>query len=403
MLTNGITGNLPARTENEDSIGINYQIWDLERLYRFINSGMKREPVVVDFEEEFGCPLECLCADDGNGIYTTYLSIIPGETLSALYEKWGTRILERNVRAFLQVRGKVNKGIRDTIISEANMFLAYNNGITVTADNVEINKLSDGKLGIKKIKDFQVVNGGQTVASLWHAKLKDKASLATVFLQMKLTVVNSPEKIEEITPLISKYSNTQNKVNTADFYANDPFHLDLEKISRTTWAPDPTGGGQQSIWFYERSRGAYDETRNRERTPAKIKVWDLLYPRKQKFDKLMLAKVEKTWGLEPYKVSEGAQKNFVDFSIDVKAQNRNSVTNEYFMDLVAKLIVWNETERIVSSQNIPGYRANIVTYTIAWLLVLTGHRINLGEIWKKQAISDALYKQYVESLEGIKL
>jgi hypothetical protein len=270
------------------------------------------------------------------------------------------------------------------------MFLAYNNGITVTADFLETEALSDGGLGIKKVRDFQIVNGGQTTASLWHTSRKNKASLKDVYLQMKLTILADREQIEAIAPKISRYSNTQNKVSAADFSANDPFHISLEKLSRTAWAPDPTGGGQQTIWFYERARGSYEETRNRERTPAKIRTWDTLYPRKQRFDKLMLAKVEETWALRPHMVSRGGQKNFLDFTIELRESGAGEIDEEYFKDVVSKLIIWKSTERIVSAQNMPGYRAQIVTYSISWLVFLTGNRIDLSKIWKNQSIGENL-------------
>lgn len=391
LLANGIIGSQPARKEDVDGLEITYQIWDIGRLYRFVSSGMKKEPVVVDFTKEFGAPLECIQADDADGMYTAYLAIVPGEILGSLYDKWGTRVLERNVRAFLQTRGKVNRGIRDTIVGQPNMFLAYNNGITVTAESVEVEKLASGSLGIKKVTDFQIVNGGQTVASLWHTQTKKRTPLSSIAVQMKLTVLSDPARIKEITPFISRYSNTQNKVNTADFYANDPYHLSLEKISRSTWAPDPTGGGQQTKWFYERARGSYDETRNRERTPARIRTWDAINPRRQKFDKLTLGKVEKTWMLQPHMVSRGAQKNFVDFTIDLKEEGIKAVDQDYFKDIVARLIIWKSAEKVISRQGVPGYRANIVTYTLAWILFLIGNRIDLQGIWQRQTIGDGLH------------
>lgn len=390
LLSNGLTGRRPAVTEEVDGLEVMYQIWDLERLFHFVSSGMKRDPVVVDFVEETGAPLPCLKVVDSENVYTTYISIVPGNVLLGLYDRWGTRLLERNVRAFLQARGKVNKGIRDTITAQPHMFLAFNNGITVTGEEVEIEELSGGGIGIRKVKDFQIVNGGQTVASLWHTQTKKKACVDSVAIQMKLTVLSNPDKIEEITPLISKYSNTQNKVNTADFQANDPFHISLEERANTVWAPDPTGGGQVTKWFYERARGSFDEIRNRERTPARIKAWDAVHPRKQKFDKLMLGKVEKTWRLQPQKVSLGAQKNFADYTIDLKEEGIDSVDEGYFKGIIARFIIWQAAEKIVSAQNIPGYRANIVTYTLAWLIKLTGNRLNLPAIWDKQDIGDSL-------------
>ena len=295
------------------------------------------------------------------------------------------------MRAYLQAKHKsINAGIRQTLKNYGHRFLAYNNGITATADSLIFKENIDGQKHITKIHDFQIVNGGQTTASLWHSKMKDGALLDNVYVQMKLTVIEGQNMLEEMVPLISKYSNSQNKINTADFAANDPFHISVEKLSRAIWAPDPSGGNNHNIWFYERSRGSYYETRNRERTPSKIKAWDKIHPRNQRFDKVMLAKLEKTWLLQPDKVSEGAQKNFNSFQVDIKEQNLVEVDKYYFMRLIAKLIIWKSAERIISRQNIPGYRANIVTYTLAYLIKYTSNRLNLEKIWDDQKISDTL-------------
>ena len=329
------------------------------------------------------------------------MAIIEGGVLRDLYDKYGTRLLERNVRAFLQARSNVNRGIRDTIIETPNMFLAYNNGITVTANSVSIVENKFGRPAISKICDFQVVNGGQTVASLWHTNVKNKARIEDVFLQMKLTVVNKVENIDVIAPLISKYSNAQNAVNTADFSANDPFHRSLEKISQTTFAPDPTGGNVETIWFYERSRGSYAETQNRERTPAKIRTWKQIHPNQQRLDKLIIAKLENTWRILPHIVSLGGQKNFSHFMVYVNemiAENKEiEVDAEYFQSLVAKRIIWKATEKVINKQKISGYRANIVTYSIAWMLLNDPQKFNLKQIWKAQKISEE-QEQYLDTL-----
>ena len=207
LITNGITGPYEGVTEDLNNFSISYHLWDFEKLWQHVSSGMKKEFITLDFTEEGYNPIKCVDAYDGKKVFTTYLSLIPGQLLRDLYDKYGTRILERNVRAFLQARSKVNRGIRDTIIQEPNMFLAYNNGITVTANKVEFDIDENGNKAITKIRDFQVVNGGQTVASLWHTSDKNKAPLKNVFLQMKLTVINKAEMIDEIAPLISRYSN----------------------------------------------------------------------------------------------------------------------------------------------------------------------------------------------------
>ena len=392
LITNGIVKQFEGKTIfNEQNVEISYHVWDLQRLYRFITSGKKKEPISVDLEKMTGEPLPYVGAIDSEKSYSTYLCILPGTLLFDLYDKFGTRLLERNVRAYLQARGKsINAGIRKTLRDSGHRFLAFNNGITATADSLVFKENSDGQTYISRINDFQIVNGGQTTASLWHSKMKDGASLENVYVQMKLTVIEGHAMLEEMVPLISEYSNSQNKVNRADFAANDPFHVNVEKLSRAIWAPDPTGGNNQTIWFYERSRGSYYETRNRERTPSKIKAWDKIHPRNQKFDKVMLAKLEKTWLLQPNTVSEGAQKNFNSFQVDIKEQNLVEVDKYYFIRLIAKLIIWRSAERIVSRQNIPGYRANIVTYSLAYLIKHTSNRLNLEKIWDDQKISDAL-------------
>jgi hypothetical protein len=394
LITNGITGPFEGVTEMLDDFSISYQLWDFERLWRQVSSGMKKEFITLDFISEGYQPIKCVDAYDGKKLYTTYLTLIPGILLRDLYDKYGTRLLERNVRAFLQARSNVNRGIRDTIIEQPNMFLAYNNGITVTANKVEIDIDEDGHKSILSISDFQVVNGGQTVASLWHTSVRNKASLKNVYLQMKLTVINNSKMIDDIAPLISKYSNAQNAVNTADFSANDPFHRNLESVALSVYAPDPTGGTRQSIWFYERARGNYAETRARERTPARIKAWDRIHPRKQKFDKLVVAKLENTWRKIPHIVSLGGQKNFSHFTVYVQekiaSENDIKVDVNYFHNLIAKFIVWKNTEKIINAQKLPGYRANIVTYSLSWLLSNKPKIINLKEIWEKQGINDTL-------------
>ena len=403
LITNGICGPKEGVQDDLDGFKVSYQLWDFERMWRQFSSGMKKEYITVDFQKEGYPSVKCVSEKDGTGLYTTYIGIVTGHMLKDLYDRYGTRLLERNVRAFLQARSKVNRGIRDTIIERPNMFLAYNNGITVTAKKVEIYEDESGGIHITRISDFQDVNGGQTVASLWHTAVKNKASLKNVTLQMKLSIINKEDAIDSIAKKISEYSNAQNKVNTADFSANDPFHMKLEEVSKKIYAPDPTGGNLQTIWFYERARGTFQETRQRELTPARIKAWDRIYPRRQMFDKLVIAKLENTWRLLPHIVSLGGQKNFAHFTIYIKEMvelgKEVEINNSYFKDLISKRIIWKNTEMIVSRQGIPGYRANIVTYTLSWMLKNIPESIDLKKIWEKQEIDEDLTsKIYIISM-----
>ncbi|MFQ2550214.1 AIPR family protein [Aeromonas caviae] len=388
LLTDGVVNQDTFHPEEGGDISVSLHVWDAARLYRLASSGRKFEPIEINFPEEFGQNIPCLSLADPKSDYKGYLAVIPGEILSGIYKKYGPRLLERNVRSFLQARGSVNKGIRKTILEEPHRFFAYNNGISATADDIEF----DGENGysISKIRNLQIVNGGQTTASLYYTARKDKADLQGIFVQAKISVIPE-EHLEHIVPLISRFANSQNKVNDADFYANDPFHVEIEGLSRTVWAPAIDGSSRQSKWFYERARGQYLDAKAREGTPTRKRQFDAMFPMRQKFTKTDLAKYENTWMQLPYIVSLGAQKNFNDFAIRLKERGRVDVDARYFEHLIAKAIIFSRADRIVRDQNFGGYKANIVTYTIAWVSNYTTQRIDLDSIWKSQDISVALY------------
>ena len=181
------------------------------------------------------------------------LVVMPGKLLAQIYGLYGARLLEQNVRTFLQARTKVNQGIIRTIEESPGMFFAFNNGLTATAAEVELSQAANGGLGVSAMRDLQIVNGGQTTASILYAQDRDKAVLDEVFVQMKLSVVDS-ERISDVVPLVSRYANTQNRVSEADFFSSHPFHRELERISRMTPAPARAGSLVSTKWFYERKR-----------------------------------------------------------------------------------------------------------------------------------------------------
>ena len=379
---------LALREKCIGNLKITYHIWDILRLNQILNSGSKRETIEINFQNEFDKLIPCLEISDGNPDYKTVLAVFPGKVLADLYGKYGARLLERNVRTFLQARGKVNKGIRATLNTEPDMFLAYNNGITGTAESIEFAE-SNGGTGIKFLKDFQVVNGGQTTASLYHTLKNDKVDLTDTFVQAKICIISDREKVDKVVPLISRYSNSQNKVSEADFYANDPFHMEIEEFSRTIWAPASAGSNQQTRWFYERARGQYNDEKSKL-TPAVRKKFNLETPSRQKFTKTDLAKFENTWNQLPWIVSLGAQKNFRDFTARISERKGFKADKDFFQKLIARAILFKNAERIISNQNYGGYRANIVTYSLAWISFLSYQKIDLNKIWKQQDLSESL-------------
>ena len=279
----------------------------------------------------------------------------------------------------------MNKGIRDTILKEPEHFLAYNNGISATASSVELVDLAGGGKAIRSMRDFQIVNGGQTTASLHNAVKRDHADVSGIHVQAKLTVV-PPDRLGDFVPLVSRYANSQNKVNEADFSANDPYHVRLEELSRTVWAPAVEGSPRQTKWFYERARGQYQDAIAREATPSRQAEFKRTNPPSQKFTKTDLAKFVDSWDQLPEIVSRGSEKNFREFTLRLAKRGRFEVDEDHFKRLVAKAILFRTTGQIISALGFPGYRANVVTYTVAYLAHATGQRVDLDGIWKRQAL-----------------
>ncbi len=201
-------------------------------------------------DEQFQIP--CLSTNTDKQKYKTYIAVMPGNALARLYERYGARLLEQNVRSFLQFTGKVNKGIRETIKREPEMFLAFNNGIAATADHIELDET--GRF-ISKISNLQIVNGGQTTASIYNSSTKDKADISKIYVQVKFSVIENPDHYSDIVSRISRYANTQNKVNDADFSANNASLVALERMSRYVFSPVTQTNNMQTCWFFERARG----------------------------------------------------------------------------------------------------------------------------------------------------
>lgn len=388
----------PPEPPPVDGVSVTVDVWDIDRLHRLSTSGRRQEAIRVDLEFDLGTAWPCLEASQATvDDYAVYLALIPGRDLAQIYDRFGPRLLELNVRSFLQARGKVNRGIRDTLLHEPGRFLAYNNGITATASKVRLARGPDGDTAIVEIHELQIVNGGQTSASLHRAMVKDKASLNDVSVMAKITVVEEVERLHELVPLVSRYSNSQNKVSEADFAANDDFHVKVEQLSRSVWAPAPRGGSQLTHWFYERARGQYNDEVGRLRTPAKRRQFREQNPTAQKFTKTDLAKFEHTWAGRPWDVSKGAQKNFLLFQERLVRDWNPTVDEQYFQQLIAKAILFRRTERLVSELQLGGYRANVVTYTLGLLALWTEHRLDLQRIWQQQQLPD-IYEDAIRTV-----
>lgn len=391
VVTDGFSDLGYLEPESEDGIEFRRSVWDIGRLHRLHGSGMRGEPVEIDFIARFGRPLPCISPDLPGADYAAYLAAFPANWLADIYEEFGARLLEKNVRSFLQFTGKVNRGMRDTLAGpDAHRFFAYNNGISATASAVELDVDGSGAAGIIRLKDLQIVNGGQTTASV-HRALGSGIDIGHVAVQAKITEIDG-DRLEEMVPLISRYANSQNRVSISDLSSNDPFHIEVESLSRSVWAPMTGSTMRETRWFYERARGQYQDALNRERTTARRRVFREIHPNPQKFSKTDLAKFENAWAQRPWEVSLGAQKNFTAFMVALQERKQGSVSGDvdYFHRLIAKAILWRRTERIVSAQKFGGYRANIVAYAVAMLSHATAQRLDLDRIWDQQDLDEPL-------------
>jgi hypothetical protein len=397
LITNGEVKSDIKTSETVAGYAVFYRTIDLNYLYNL--SAKSRVPIQINFEQS-GYKVPCIVNEIENSDYQSWLAIIPGLALANIYEQYGARLLEQNVRSFLQFTGKINKGIRNTILKEQHMFMAFNNGIAATAEEVTIADLpnNQGK-AISQVKDFQIVNGGQTTASIYHTWKKDKVDISKVFVPVKLTIVKDREHFSEVVGRIAEYANTQNKVSASDLSSNRENHVKLEKLSRTIWAPPIAGQTIQTRWFFERSRGQYKNEMIRFGiTPSKRKLFDRQNPRSQMFTKELLAKYINSYDevfqgkklvIGPHFVVRGSQKNYAQF---LNFNFSSKLDNVWFEDAIAKAILFSSAEKVygVKPNAIGDMRYITVPYCIAWLGYKLDYKLDLYKIWKQQSLSAPL-------------
>lgn len=371
---------------------IKTSVMDIERLYRQIYAGKPRDELVVNFETLTGNALPCVYTplEEQTG-YGYALMTIPGQVLFSLYESYSTRLLEDNVRSFLQATGKVNKGIRETLRKDPKKFMAYNNGLVLVADRAEVVNSENGGVAIKWLKGLQIVNGGQTTASIYFTKKKfpNETNLDLVRVPAKLIILGdnaSSTEIESLITDISTYANSQNSVKQADLNSNAKFHKSIERIIQTLYCDDG-----MTQWFYERSSGSYKVKLLLEgNSKAKLKQLKLRYPKENKITKEDLGIYLNTWDQYPYEAANGNQKNFGYFI--TKIQHKEKEENfepdkQWVKDALAKAILFKKANEVIATIKTQSPK-DLTEYVISYVSFKIGARINLNMIWKNQDISE---------------
>lgn len=396
VITDRVAKSKSFKTREVAGKSVRLEVMDIERLHRHLSEGKPRDELVVDFTDVCGGPLPCVAVPGEGDDYDYALTAIPGEALRLLYEKFGARLLEANVRSFLSVKGKnsVNAGIQSTLRTVPERFMAYNNGIVMVADEMKLGRCADGSAGITWLQGLQIVNGGQSTASLYFTKKRyPDADLARVRVATKIIVmkVQDPVKEEALVSDISRFANSQNAVRQSDLSANKPFHVQIEKLSRSVYCPDGV-----SQWFYERAAGSYTTLLQREgTTPVRLKALKEANPPARRITKTDLARYINAWDRKPDVVSLGSQKNFDRFMAGLAPVDDQEVplpTVADYKATVAKAKIYRDAQKLLRPM-FQAFQANVTTYTVSLLAEKLGDRLDLERIWTKQALSPELLAQ----------
>jgi len=396
VLTDRVAKAKTFKTREIGTKSVRLEVMDIERLHRHWSEGKPRDELVVDFTQVCGTPLPCVYVPGETEDYDYALAAIPGEALRFVYERFGARLLEANVRSFLSVKGKgVNAGIQNTLRNSPERFMAYNNGIVLVADEMRLAMTEQGFPGIAWLKGMQIVNGGQTTASLYFARKKyPETDLSRVRVPAKIIVmrVQDAAKEEALVSDISRFANSQNAVRQSDLSANKPFHVDVERLSLSVYCPDGTGR-----WFYERAAGSYNTMLAREgTTPAKLRALKDAVPVARKITKTDLAKYLNAWQGLPDVVSLGSQKCFDRFmSAMTPAEGEPAPASpdvSAYKAMVAKAIVFKTTHKLVRPM-FPAFQANVAAYTVSLLARMAGDGFDLDRVWTRQSVSPELLGQ----------
>lgn len=394
VLTDGLADptNTFSSYEHEHGFIVEFNVWDMQRIYQQHRIRAGKDKVEIDFPTNYNTELLCLKMDEGNPFVDAYLAIIPGLTLAKIYKQYQQVLLEKNVRTFLQFKGKVNQQIRKTLRERPDMFFSYNNGISTTASEIALKEV-DGALYITRLTDWQIVNGGQTTASIAASLTDREVDLSKVYVPMKISIIRDLEHSEEIVRAISNSANSQNAIKKSDFSSNDPYLIDMERFSRSEWVP--SGNNKPCCkWYFERTRGQYLD-QLAQLSGYNEKAFKNEYPKKQKITKTDVAKVEMAWRQRPSDVCWGAEENYKVFAEVIKKENP-SITTVYYKKTIAKCILFETIDSIVKSKKLGGYKANLNAYIMSSLSLLSKGNLDLIYVWNNQFVQQEVIDKIEE-------
>lgn len=397
IITNGtLTRNTKVIPfETVKNLRADFQVFDLKDIYRISTQENNLQEIEVSVNDYTKEGLLCLPASLEAQDYASYLVVMPGEVLAQIYDKYGQKLLEQNVRTFLQFKGNTNKKMQITIKEEPERFFAYNNGLTCTASSIEVEK-QDNALKIVRLNGLQIVNGGQTTSVIYNC-YKNKLDVRNIFVQMKLSVVSKEEEYTDFVGKVARYANSQNPVKESDFFSNSPFHKTFKELSERIWAPMSGGLQIKNKWYYERTRGQYLNEKAKYSRDGKEKEFLLRYPKEQMIDKHILAKTEMIFSNFPH-LSTKTNQAFPKFAKqieDMLEKDELSINESYFKEAIAKIILTKKTDKLIAeaewAKSRKSVRAYIKAYALAFLNKYVKEHdtyLNYADIWDRQDISN---------------
>lgn len=148
-----------------------------------------------------------------------------GQVCAADVASWmktnGPRLFEKNLRQFLG-SSAVNQDIVDTLLQRPEEFWYFNNGITAVASDVAKKPIGGNSTesAIFECTGFCVVNGAQTVGSIFAATTQNAEAVAKAMVPVR--IISSAKSADPFASEVTRFTNTQNAIEKRDFVALDP-------------------------------------------------------------------------------------------------------------------------------------------------------------------------------------
>jgi len=385
---------LGEKTQSKELLFIK-RVVDLNYLANIYASQGRAEPLKVVFKDVIGKNIEVIKAADEED-FESYLCVLDAPILADLYKRYSSQLLEKNVRSFLQFKG-VNQGIKKTIKDEPEKFIAFNNGLTITATEAKTSYYKKS-LYLESLDDFQIVNGGQTTASIYFSR-KEGLDISNVKVVAKINIAKTSKSkdLDDLISKISEFSNSQSRVSKVDLRSRSPKLVQLKSLSESVLPPSG------NKWFFERAKGDFNTQVRKSTNGQKLKNE---FPPKKRFTKELLAKYYCAWGDAPHLVKKGGEKVFRMFIEDIEPENGDgiAINREFYEKLIAKIILFRTMEEVYGQgKNAIGQlRSAAVPYAISaiykWTNTTNDGTLILEKIWKQESLSDGLIEYLKELL-----